>query len=938
MIRIQLLGVPQIHKDNNLITFPYKKAETIFYYIATHRSVSRAALTDLFWPDLPSDNAKKNLRDALYKIRKSFNMDIVTSTKKTTVEFNCQEDFTLDVDELLEGKLDVYRGQYLSNVMIKNNDIYDEYLEEQRRFYAHQFRTMVLESDKVEDSIVLSAMKSDPFDELLVRKYMSLMIEQKDYPKAIESYQRLEKVLDDELFIEPESATTRLYEELLSLRAVNDAPKQSINIFGRKAELENIVHLLKMAKDNRYHQHHLYIGEAGIGKSTFLKAINVLGDNEQFKVIKTDCYQAEKQFTLKPWHQILDQLQAIIVQENIELPARWISILHHLFPRFMHDLEHDHLENIERIDSLKSQLVLEAIVGIFNSITDHQAVMLMVEDIQWMDSFSLELLSNVILHHGSQRLVVIMSMRSDYNGDIDHPLRALLALRRIHQLKLSGFTLDEAHEFLKLQEPNSHFTDDQLSKAMKITNGNPLFLREWGRLNSAGDHTILTSNDILGIIDSRLLDLQADEILVLEAISIFFKKATIEELEHILAMDAMKLLMHLETLKHRLFIEEVEQDTDVFFKISHQYIHDYLYQQLSKTRKMLWHREYVKYLEKHKQSNHNDLHLTSLMVHADAGHEPLKAMQYALEYYHYYSELNYELFPSISSHTAQGLQKFSSLHAFEYIDYYAKKVPNLREYPKLWMEYQYLKGRYDIKEGNYDQGRIHVESLIECALENENHEYLFKGYVQMIYFGIQMHDMNTLKEYISLGFTVVSCKGDRATLYRLKGLYEILTGQYEMAEKSLNESLLLQHESKLATIMNEAAIYNYKGDLALAQGAFELGITHYQQAINCLKDRDILRGLTLFYGNLGKAYYLNGDYVKAKKSLLKALSQYDQFNIHWKKSMVSGYMALIAFEEKHYDEANFHFSEAKKAFEKIKNPVEGEFLQHVRDIITTKGV
>src|SRR6056297_3582551 len=115
-ININFLGSPKVFVDKKRIYFPYKKAEALFYYLYFMKSSSRNTLTEMFWSDFDEKSAKKNLRDALYKIKKTFGFDILISPKRTTLMIN--DDYTIksDIDNFkADNALNLYKGNFLEN-------------------------------------------------------------------------------------------------------------------------------------------------------------------------------------------------------------------------------------------------------------------------------------------------------------------------------------------------------------------------------------------------------------------------------------------------------------------------------------------------------------------------------------------------------------------------------------------------------------------------------------------------------------------------------------------------------------------------------------------------------------------------------------------------------------------------------------------------------
>lgn len=67
---VTLLGIPGVCKDQEPVRFPYRKAEGIFYYLCVEKHTNRDELVSLFWGSGDEASGRKNLRQALFQLRK----------------------------------------------------------------------------------------------------------------------------------------------------------------------------------------------------------------------------------------------------------------------------------------------------------------------------------------------------------------------------------------------------------------------------------------------------------------------------------------------------------------------------------------------------------------------------------------------------------------------------------------------------------------------------------------------------------------------------------------------------------------------------------------------------------------------------------------------------------------------------------------------------
>lgn len=81
-IYVHFFGTPMIYLDENRTSFPFKKAEALFYYLVIKKRALKDELSALFWPDIESEKARKNLRNSIYNIRNILGKDVLLSPQK----------------------------------------------------------------------------------------------------------------------------------------------------------------------------------------------------------------------------------------------------------------------------------------------------------------------------------------------------------------------------------------------------------------------------------------------------------------------------------------------------------------------------------------------------------------------------------------------------------------------------------------------------------------------------------------------------------------------------------------------------------------------------------------------------------------------------------------------------------------------------------------
>ncbi len=82
-LTIKYFGVPAIEYNEQPIKFPMKKLEALIYYVGYYKKADRTELVNLLWCDKNEQTGRKNLRNALYKLRSFVSYEIIEFKKRS---------------------------------------------------------------------------------------------------------------------------------------------------------------------------------------------------------------------------------------------------------------------------------------------------------------------------------------------------------------------------------------------------------------------------------------------------------------------------------------------------------------------------------------------------------------------------------------------------------------------------------------------------------------------------------------------------------------------------------------------------------------------------------------------------------------------------------------------------------------------------------------
>jgi predicted ATPase/DNA-binding SARP family transcriptional activator len=518
--------------DQAITTVNTNRLHSLLAYLALHGEASREQLAFLLWPDSAESQARTNLRQLLYHLRRALPADCCPLVSDNhTVEWQRGPACTVDVLEFeaalseaaaararsdaaaerqaLEGAARLYQDDLLPA-------LYDDWLgarrEQYRRQLAHALGRLARLSEQQADypSAILHAERLVALDALNESHYQLLIrlhAANHDRASALRAYHQCMRVLRRELGVEPGAATRELFDRVLKSAPENAAPAEvrpsatasAMPLIGRIAEWRNLLECLRSAAA---HGPLLAVisGEPGIGKSRLAEELYARCTMEGHAAARTRCYAGQGQVAYTP---IADWLRAISLETaRAQLSHPQLAELSRVLPEILDqkpalDPPRPLTESWQRLHFYDS---LNAVFG-----KAEKPLLLFIDDLQWCDADSLEWLHSLFHSPASARTLVLGTLRAEEAGR-DHPFTRLLsALRQSGQVVEMPLSPLDAPETLTLaQQISGQFQASDLGELYRATKGNPLFVVESVR---AGRQSPQQTPRIHAVITARLAQL-----------------------------------------------------------------------------------------------------------------------------------------------------------------------------------------------------------------------------------------------------------------------------------------------------------------------------------------------------------------------------------------------------------------------------------------------
>lgn len=866
-------------------------------------------------------------------------MDIIISPQKSIIMLNPSISIKSDVEELLNKNYDITYGEFLKGFSIKDNENYDNWIISNREYYKEIQRKGIYEILKRElkeenyekaEKYANILIEIDNLDEKAYRILMKIYSHKGMLNKAIELYKRLCHVLDEELGITPEIKTKSLYEKILEIRDKGFNQKNNDIFYGRDKHIQKLRLLYENFINKGYSKAVLITGEAGIGKTRlkdeFLKSV------KDDIIIQTNCYQAEESYFLKPWNFIINKIFEYIENKDIKIPEYLIKSISYMFPILNSKSQYEEKlkEDFDRFGYINFE---EAVVKIMEYIAKDNKLIIVFEDIQWCDNMSLNLLLNLI-NKEIKNVMIIMTLREEYNKRVDRFLTLLSKYERHQFIEIKRFNKSETEDFINKALPNHNLSQDLKDRIYKETEGNTFFIVEVINSILRNQDIDLTSSKIKDLVKSRFIDISDNAMKLLGIISMFFDKAPLSIIKDISGKDDIEIADMIEELENRCIICEEINNSDVCFRFTHQKLREYIYYQQSEARRIILHRRIAQLLEKNLKGDIRDVNIYSkLIYHFTKCKEDIYALKYSIKNINVYLDFNHELYPVLIPF--DDVSKISKLDAIKQIDDIEKLLQKVKDKDEEYKEtkeleaiFFHIKGRYLIRQGEYEKGIGYIKDMINISNKTGNNDLILKGYKQLIYYGIQIYNTDIMGEYVEKALKIAKDNNNLyeiGSLLRLKGLYSAMIKDFYRAEELLKESInvfnILNQKQNIYSL-NMAAAYNYIGEIRRMDMKFSFALEYYNKAISICENKNSMGALAVFNTNAGQAAFEMGDYERSKYYFKKAIDIYESNDSLWGRAIAEAFMCLLLIKEGNLFEAKEHIKRADKFSSKIKSPHE----------------
>jgi len=510
---VRLLGDVRVERNGERLPgFDSPRLQRLLAYLSLSDGQNRAHLAFELWPNSTESQALGNLRKLLHDLRRELpDADRFLEISQQTIRWRAGGPYSVDLLSfrrlLAGGELARALAHYRGDLLPASYD--DRIVAERDRLRAEAVGALLeLASSSLvsgnDERAVLHARRALGIDNLCEPAYRILMTasaRRGDRAEAFRTYHRCAEVLRRELDVEPDPRTRAVYDALgATASAATPMPQfPSSRLVGRSSELSRSAEVWRRSAEGRP-QLLLVTGEPGIGKTRLVEELASMAAVGGSLVARARAYQSAGR---PPWGPVIEWLRSPALEPSLSrLEPVWLAELARLLPELRTADSGPDLPPVAG-DAGRHRL-FDAIGRAL--LAGSRPLLLVVDDLQWCDRETLQLVGHLLLTASGAPLLVAATMRSDEvdEGDAVGPLKSSLSrddlLTEIDLGRLDAGSTGELASGLL----GRHLDSDDVDRLWRDTEGQPLFIVEAARtgLGPAGPENL--SRTVRSVISSRL--------------------------------------------------------------------------------------------------------------------------------------------------------------------------------------------------------------------------------------------------------------------------------------------------------------------------------------------------------------------------------------------------------------------------------------------------
>jgi tetratricopeptide (TPR) repeat protein len=447
--------------------------------------------------------------------------------------------------------------------------------------------------------------------------------------------------------------------------------RDSVPFVGRETELQQLHQALRSVISSGKPQFVLIQGDFGVGKTVLVEhfLVEVRVQNPSILIGQGKCAMETERSGLIPLGQLLRSLTERGVQQRIvlsnvlefvkEVAPAWLDIFTVGAASAVIKSVEEGRKLLGRSSTFSQENVFMQFTNALSRLVEKQPVVAFIDDLQWADASSLRLLFHLARYLQDRAVLFVCTyrpveaMETGPNAELFRDIRANLIRYGAAEIEIrQGINVAE---YVTQRYPLNVFSSDSIAHVQELTGGHALFVSQlfslweetgviasapapdgqpvWGLERDVGISPAIppTLSEVLKE-RIRLIEDELREILTFASVE--GEDFTAQVIARLRQLDEYEALENLETLERRYHLVQEQGTRRVdstvldFYRFVHRFFREYIYGQLSGSKRRILHRLVGECLE----ALYSDQHEIAgqLALHFHEAFEPMKSARYAL--------------------------------------------------------------------------------------------------------------------------------------------------------------------------------------------------------------------------------------------------------------------------------------------------------------------
>lgn len=710
---------------------------------------------------------------------------------------------------------------------------------------------------------------------------------------------------------------------------------------GRIQEREALLHLLPDTMVAQQPHGALLVGEAGIGKTRLLEEICREAHQRGWWVAWGQVHAQESGI---PYHIWTNALRRAFTTTALKTMARTFLrnhelVAHQLTPLLSKSELLEASSELQNTEQGQSRL-WEACYELFAAMSDHAPLLIVLDDLHWSDSSSIELFTYLLRRFSRERVVLLASYRESELSP-EHALRSCMHdLSKEHRLET--FLLPSLDDASMLQLIATLTTPQPLpttlqKRILARAAGNAFFAEELARnaietfqkrvVKSAGEPLPET---IAAVLDLRLKRLSSTCQRLLKYASIFGGSFAFEWLQAMETTTDEEDLLDLldEALQADILVEE-SGEQEARYSFYHPLLATHLYEQQSAARRVSLHRKAADILGQVEMVHPEQRTLASTITYhlIQCGAEAHRIRYYAEQAANYAYALSD--YPEAEQHYRITLDHLSASET----SMRGTVLEKLGECCRIRGNSETARHYYELALQHYTH---HIEphqqellALLWCEVgltyfDGRNHEQARWCYAQSKQILQDAHIeagpawARLLYEQSYLCWSDGNYDEAKDAAQRALALYEAYLDSRVPSDANIGGTTRLQR-TLLGDPVDRGRVLSLLAALDLEMGNTQEAVQFIEQALPIFERGALQREIAIATGNLGDLYLKRADYQLAEEAIQRAIAFAEQMGDRSLKTVCLANYGILAFRLTHYHEAESRYRQALHLAQQIED-------------------